>query len=137
MGLNLTVFACNQELDWVDIGLYEDFAVFRDAVSEQLEHSGLGTRFPTLMLHSDCDGHWTPKDAERLVVELTTIAGEFRSLPPIPLKSAWKQKVAKIIGIVPKDLYECFFDVDGEFLLERLIDLAQLSVKRNLPILFQ
>jgi len=34
-------------------------------------------------------------------------------------------------------LYDCFFDIDGEPLLERLINLTRLSQRRSLPILFQ
>ena len=50
---------------------------------------------------------------------------------------AWKAEVAKMFGIKPANFSDCFFDVDGEPLVQRLIGLARLSQERNLPILFQ
>jgi len=46
-------------------------------------------------------------------------------------------EVAKTFGINPKSLLECFFDVDGEPLLERILELTKLSQEQKLPILFQ
>ena len=48
-----------------------------------------------------------------------------------------QKQVIKTIGLQVTNLYGCFFDVDGESLLERLIGLTRLSQERNLPILFQ
>lgn len=56
---------------------------------------------------------------------------------PLPLGDGWKPEVAKMFGLRPANLYDCFFDVDGEPLLARLMGLAQLSIERDLPILFQ
>ena len=96
-----------------------------------------GSRFPTLILHSDCDGQWNRTEAVALEKEIEIISAEFRKLPPIPLNAEWQKQVASTFGIAVQTLYDCFFDVDGEPLLERLIGLAKLSQARMLPILFQ
>jgi len=137
MGLYLAVFDDQEELDGVEVGKYEDFYVFRHAVTEDLENGSSGSRFPVLILHSDCDGEWSPSEAAALEKELEAIGEAFKRLPPIPYNSEWKKDVSKLLGLQPRNLYECFFDVDGEPLIERLIGLARLSIERQLPILFQ
>ena len=101
-----------------------------------LERGQAGSRFPTLILNSDCDGQCSVKAAAALETELQTITKEFLNLPPIPL-DGWKNEIANTFGLDPKNLGDSFFDVDGEPLLERLLGLARLAQKRRLPILFQ
>lgn len=137
MGLYLAVFDDGDELDGIEVGAYADFSAFRDAVVDNLEGGTAGSRFPTLILHSDCDGQWSPSEAAALEKELETISAQFRELPPIHLNADWKKQVARTCGIQLRTLYDCFFDVDGESLLERLIGLTKLSQAKNLPILFQ
>ena len=137
MGLYLAVFDDEEELDGVEVGSYSDFSSFRNAVVKYLEDGIAGSRFPILILHSDCDGEWTFSEANRLLKELETISARLHELLPIPLNSDWQKQAVKTFGIQVNDLYDCFFDVDGEPLLERLINLARLSLARNLPILFQ
>ena len=137
MGLYLAVFDDGNELDGVEVGAYGDFSAFRDAVVDHLEGRAAGSRFPTLILHSDCDGQWSPSEAAALEKELKTIGARFRELPPIPLNADWQKEVARTFGIQTQNLYDCFFDVDGEPLLERLIGLAKMSQAKNVPILFQ
>lgn len=137
MGLYLAVFDDSEELDGVEVGLYSDFSAFRNAVVSNLEPGGAGSKFPTLILHSDCDGQWTPEEAKKLVEELKQISSCFCELPAVTFNSDWQKEIAKTHGIAPKSLYECFIDVDGEPLLDRLISLARLSSERSLPILFQ
>lgn len=137
MGLYLAIFDDDHELDGVELGAYSDFSAFRNAVVANLEGGAAGTRFPTLVLHSDCDGLWTPSEATALEKELEIISARFRELPPMPLSADWQKQVARAFGIQTESLYDCFFDVDGEPLLERLINLAKLSQTRQLPILFQ
>jgi Immunity protein 70 len=137
MGLYLTVFDDGEELDGVEIGSYDDFAFFRDAVVWNVEGGTAGASCPILILHSDCDGQWSPDEAASLETELEVIARKFADLPPVSLGDGWKPEVAKMFGIRPANLADCFFDVDGELLLNRLIGLAKLSQERNLPILFQ
>ncbi|NOU29357.1 MAG: hypothetical protein HOO96_15755 [Polyangiaceae bacterium] len=137
MGLYLCIFDEDEEVFGVEVGFYADFAHLRDAVARSLEDGDLGDRFPVLMLHSDCDGEWSPHDAARLAVELDEIERAFTELPPRPLESEWKLQVAKSLGLRPANLGECFFDIDGEPLLLRLKALCKISVEWSLPILFQ
>lgn len=138
MGLYLAVFDGDEELDGVEVGSYADFGVFRDAVAAHLEGGAAGSRFPTLMLHSDCDGSWSCEESAQVQAELEQIADEFRRLSPLELKpGSWQAEVAKRFGIKPRNLYESFFDVDGEPLIERLLGLIQVSRGHGKPILFQ
>jgi hypothetical protein len=137
MGLYLCIFEGDEEVDGVEVGPYADFDKLRDYVVRELEGGSAGSKFSTLILHSDSDGVWSPSDASGLEKELIEIGDEFRRRSPLPIISDWQKQVAKSFGLKPSNLYECFFDVDGEPLLERLIGLARLSQERNLPILFQ
>ena len=137
MGLYLAIFDGDDELDGLEVGSYADFATFRSAVATHVEGGVAGSRCPTLVLHSDCDGQWSPEEAAVLQEELASITERFMESPPEPLGDGWKPEVAKAFGLRPSNLYDCFFDVDGEPLLDRLMGLAQLSAERNLPIVFQ
>lgn len=137
MGLYLCVFDGDEEVEGVEVGSYADFGLLRDTIHERLEGGVCGARFPTLMNHSDCDGTWSPGEAELLQAELATIAVELAALAPIPLDVEWKKSVARTVGLKPANLLECFFDVDGEPLLDRLRALCACSIRRELPILFQ
>ena len=137
MGLYLAIFDDGQEVDGVEVSSYSDFGAFRDAVIKHLENGQAGSQFPTLILHSDCDGRWTPSEAVSLQHELVIISARFREPPPIPLNVDWQKHVAKTFGIRRDTVYDCFFDVDGESLLERLTSLAKMSQEGNLPILLQ
>ncbi len=137
MGLYLCIFDGDEEIDGVEVGKYADFGLLRDTVRNTLEAGLAGSRFPTLMLHSDCDGSWSPLEAASLERELHTISEEFKRLPAAPLPTGWQIAVAKTFGLVPANLADCFFDVDGEPLLERLSALCRRSMQLNLSILFQ
>jgi hypothetical protein len=137
MGLYLCVFDGDDEVEGVEVGYYEDFGTLRDVVCERLEGGVAGSEFPVLMHHSDCDGIWSASEAQALQKELERISVELGGLAPVALPSGWKQNVAKSIGISPTNLSECFFDVDGEPLLKRMIGLCACAVDRRLPILFQ
>jgi hypothetical protein len=137
MGLYLCLFDGDEEVDGLEVGPYTDFDTFRSCVVRELESGAAGSKFPTLILHSDCDGEWSPTEAEKLEKELVEIGDEFRRRPPIAISSDWQKQVVKRFGLKMNNLNDCFFDVDGEPLLERLINLAKISQGRNLPILFQ
>lgn len=137
MGLYLCVFDGDEEVDGVEVGSYDDFGKFRDAVRALLEGGRAGSRFPMLMLHSDSDGCWSQKDAVALRDELRTISAEFRTLPPIKLSSGWQDAVAKRVGLSPENLYQCFFDVDGEPLIDRVIGLCDIAIDKDRSIIFQ
>jgi hypothetical protein len=140
MGLYLCVFengAGDEEVDGVEVGSYEDFKVFRETISGKLENGKWGERFPVLMTHSDSDGVWSPSEAAALEDELSTIQRDLSQLPPVPLDSGWQGEVARRIALVPESLLQCFIDVDGELLVERLIGLARVARQSNSEIWFQ
>jgi hypothetical protein len=95
MGLYLAVFEGDDELDGVDVGSYDDFGAFRNCVVTNVEHGAPGSRCPILILHSDCEGHWTAEEAAGMEKELELVAVRFRELPPVPLKSSWQEGVAE------------------------------------------
>jgi hypothetical protein len=140
MGLYLCVFGGadgDDELDGVDVGAYADFGRFRDVVAQHLEPDGRGSRFPVLMGHPDSDGEWTPQESAVLAAELAAIGQELGQLPPTGFPDGWQAETAAHFGVEPRTLRECFIDVDGEPLLDRLADLANLSARERQPISFQ
>jgi len=137
MGLYLCIFEGDEEVDGIDVGYYADFGSLRDYVARELEHGKTGSRFPTLMLHSDCDGEWSVADCEKLRKEIAEIASALKVRPAIGFVSDWQHAVAKSIALNPRDAFESFIDVDGEFLLERLQGLVENALRHRLPILFQ
>jgi hypothetical protein len=137
MGLYLCIFEGDEDIDGVEVGSYADFNALRGNVVQQLEGGRAGSRFPTLTLHSDCEGEWSVADCQILQGELTKIAAALKELPVIGFTSDWQRVVAKSIGLKPQNAFESFIDVDGEFLLERLQCLAQKAVRHQLPIVFQ
>ncbi|HEV3418167.1 MAG TPA: Imm70 family immunity protein, partial [Pirellulales bacterium] len=94
MGLYFCVFDDDEELDGVEVGGYDDFNSFRSAVTGHLEKGRRGSSFPTLILHSDCDGEWTAELCGNLANELQSIKGAFLKLPPVHFESGWQKSVA-------------------------------------------
>jgi hypothetical protein len=137
VGLYLCIFDGDDEIDGVEVGPYADFGELRDYIVRELEEGKAGTRFPTFILHSDCDGEWSVDDATKLLTELEEIGGSMKAQKPVPFVSEWKSKVAKNIGLVPKSAFESFVDVDGEFVLMRIQNLVRVALEHQLPILFQ
>jgi hypothetical protein len=137
MGLYLAVFDGDDEIDGVEVGLYYDFSCFRNIVVEKLERGNAGSKYPVLILHSDCDGLWSVEEAFKLEQELKAILIELETYPPFDFHSDWQKKLANLLGIQPNNLAESFIDVDGESLIERLIKLCKISQQKKMPILFQ
>jgi len=137
MSLYLCIFDEDEELDGVDVGAYSDFGDFHDTVANVLEGRKAGSRFPVLMLRSGCDSEWNVVQCCKLESELETISAELKQQPPKEFFAEWQKNVAKKLGHRPATLYDCFIDVDGEPLLERLLGLVKLAQQRKLPILFQ
>lgn len=137
MGLYLCVFDGEEELSGVEVGSYEDFGTLRDFVTETLEGGRAGSKFPTFIVHSDCDGAWSVSDSRKLLGEIREISDELKGLPPVPFNSDWQKEVAKAIGLTPASAFEAFIDVDGEPVVDGIARLARIAVKRELPILFQ
>jgi hypothetical protein len=133
MSLYLTVFDGDTEMaGWV-FGHYDDFDCFLNCIRDRIP--GAIERFPVFMQHSDCDGEWSVNYLTELVCELDEIAAVFERLPPAHPKgaSAYMEKFRRDA----KNLYECFHNVDGEYLFDALRDLARLALSKGLPILFQ
>jgi hypothetical protein len=137
VGLYLCVFAGDEELEGVEVGGYVDFDFFRSAVTELLERGLAGLKYPTLIIHSDSDGEWSPAECARLKLELTDIATEFASLPSRPFQADWQKQVGKLLGLKPTTLYDSLIDVDGEPLIGRLQRLCEVAIENDEPILFQ
>jgi hypothetical protein len=137
MGLYLCMFDGEEDVDGVEVGAYADYNALRDYVVSELEAGRAGSRFPTFVLHSDCDGEWSVAECQTVHSEFAEIAGALKQRPAVAFNSDWQKIVAKSIGLDPQNAFESFIDVDGEFLLERLQSLAKNAVERRLPILFQ
>jgi hypothetical protein len=137
MGLYLCVFENSEELDGVEVGSYSDFDFFRSSVTELLESGVSGSKYPTLIIHHDSDGEWSSSECELLKHELTSIANSFKQLPGVQFRAEWQKQVGKLLGLKPTSLYDSFIDVDGEPLIERLLQLCNVAIERKSPILFQ
>jgi hypothetical protein len=79
---------------------------------------------------------WTAMEAGQLEVELLSVADELSRLPRIELQGSSKA-AAEEFSLVPQSLYECFLDVDGEPLVDRILDVVRASMLSDQPILFQ
>lgn len=137
MGLYLCLFDHDDEIDGVEVGPYADFNGLREFVNKELEKGTCGIKFPTFLIHSDSDGEWSVLDCKILHEELSEIISEMKKRPPVEFISDWQKNVACSIGLLPKNAYESFIDVDGEFVLGRIYNLVELALQRNLSILFQ
>jgi hypothetical protein len=129
MSLYLAIFRSDDddtEIDGFELGGYDDFAAFREAVHRHLEDGEWGCRYPILMNHEDARGVWTADEASALEGELLDIREAFRQL-----------QAPDADGQTTISLHESFVDVDGAPLLDRLIDLARLSRSEIAPIWFQ
>ena len=135
MGLYLCVFQDDEELEGVEVGSYDDFEAFRD--SARALDRRIFRRFGTLRTNITPTTSWSPKAAARLARELTVLEEALRRLPPRPFpEGSWQAEVARERGLVPRSLDQCYFDVDGEPLVGRLLALCRRSVEARQPILF-
>jgi hypothetical protein len=137
MSLYLCIFCGREEIAGADLGSYADFNAYRGYLIRHLESGRAGSRFPVLMLHSDCAGSWPPEECARLQGELQAIAAELARRPPVPWANDWPRQLAAESGWTPSSAAESFIDVDGEPLTSQLLRLATLAAERRLPLLFQ
>jgi hypothetical protein len=137
MSLYLCVFAGDTELAGLEVGSYAEFNSLRQVIGAELEGGAPGSRFPTFMLHSDCDGLWSATECARLQDEVAAIARELRARPARPFPSEEQRGLATARGLAAGSAFESFLDVDGEFLLERLQGLVAVARHQGRPILFQ
>jgi hypothetical protein len=132
MGLYLCIFQAGQEVAGVDCGSYSEYGHFIDSVVE-LEGGVPGARFPTLTLHSDCDGIWTVADCTQLRQDLAAIAAAFEAMPQILITNS---KLGDEKNPT-KNLLECFIDANGKPLAIAILELCELACTIGEPILFQ
>lgn len=137
MSLYLCIFDGDEDIDGVEVGTYSEYGAFLDQVINTCEGGRAGSKYPLLTSHSDCDGEWTVDQCRQLEIGLVEIANCFRDRPPRSFPSPAQDQVAKSIGFKPSNLLESFLDVDGEPLLDRLIDLTRTAQRTGCPILFQ
>lgn len=137
MGLYLTIFDGDDELEGVEVGSYHDYDVFIQCVVDNVENGIKGSVCPTLTQHHDSDGEWTSQESSILRDELIKIKNTLKSISPIEHNADWVAQIMNEFDLNPSSAYESFIDVDGENLIDRLIDLTDLSIEKNLPILFQ
>ncbi|MCB0216666.1 MAG: hypothetical protein KDH92_08535 [Chloroflexi bacterium] len=126
MGLYLCVFSSDEddsEIDGVEVGSYDDFHLFRDAVSTTVEKGHWGDRCPILMLHEDSESAWSPEELPELEKELELIREAFAR--------------EKMSSSGTESLRERFVDVEGAPLVDRLIALVQCARQHDRPIEFQ
>jgi hypothetical protein len=136
MGLYLCVFRDDEELLGVDVGSYEDFERFRDA-ARALDRP-VFRRYGALRMNLSPTTHWSPREAAKLATELVHLREALRRLPPRPFPpGSWQAARAAELGLVPASLAECFFDLDGVPLFDRLLELCRVAVETRQPILFQ
>lgn len=148
MGLYLCVFDENgDDIRGVEVGLYKYFEAFRSTVSKYANRglipkvfkrkSKFSLPMTTLLNHSDCDGSWDINECTQLKLELQEIKQVFTDEPLDLSIIELKEDIFKFYGIKPENLFECFIDSDCEFLIDRLIDLCDLAIQMNKPIMFQ
>lgn len=140
MGLYLSVFRSpdeDDELEGVEVGGYDDYHHLRVTIATRLEGGDYGSRFPTFQLHEDSAGTWEPSQLPALRSELEAIRTELRRLPAVPVPSGWQESVAGEVGLRPSNLAETFIDINGDFLLDRLLVLVDVATKADAPICFQ
>ncbi|TCW85639.1 hypothetical protein C5O80_10760 [Burkholderia sp. SRS-46] len=137
MGLYLCVFDGDEEVDGVEVGHYADFNNIRSYVVRELEGGQAGRRYPAFIMHADSDGEWDVSECKKLKIELEAIMTAMKGRPALEFTSDWQRFVATKMGVAPRNAFESFIDVDGEFVLERIDGLVDVALQRGLPILFQ
>lgn len=141
MSLYLAVFesdTADDELDGIDVGSYDDFMTLRTAVCRNLEDGEWGSRFPTLMMVPDNGPVWDTGALPLLARELDLIRRGLAQAETAAFEpGSWQAGVARRQGLTPATLADCFIDVDGEPLLERLATLVETAVSHQRPIEFQ
>ena len=138
MGLYLCVFDDEEtDLEGVDVGPYSEWNRFVDCVASTCEGGVEGSRYPLLTVHSDSDGECSALEASVLLKGINEIRRRFDGYPCIPFESDWQRGIAKQFGIQPSSLAECFFDVDGENIFDRLGDVLSKAVEVCRPVSFQ
>jgi len=99
MGLYLCILDGDDDLDGVKVGAYVDFNALREYVVREFEGGKAGSRFPTFIIHSDCDGEWSHCDCKKLRDGLSEIISAIKERPAFAFSSDWQKAVAKSVGL--------------------------------------
>lgn len=138
MGLYLAIFDdLDEEIFGVEIGRYSDFGIFRETIEKEYGNVKAEKLFPNLILHSVSDGQWSPNECLALLKELNLLKSDFEKKPPIDFNGGWQNEIKIVKGLPNNNLYESFVDIDGEILIDRLIEIVEVSIIECKPILFQ
>jgi hypothetical protein len=84
-----------RDMPGVEVGAYADFGRLRDYIVRKLEGGKFGSRFPDLMVHSDCDGEWSAEQGLLLRRDITDIIDSRKQRPSVPFSSGWQQSPSR------------------------------------------
>ncbi len=136
MGLYLCVFREDEELCGVEVGSYKDFEGFRDEA--RARDRPVLRRYPTLLASVKANTVWSWREAGRLARELAELGEALSREPARPFTpGTWQEEVARARRLDARSLRECYIDVQGEPLVDGLLELCRISIEGRLPILFQ
>jgi hypothetical protein len=136
MGLYLCVFRGDEELLGFDVGSYDDFERFRDEA--RARDRRVFRRYGVLRVNMSPTTHWSPRDAAKLASEVVHLREALRGVPARPFPpGSWQAARAAELGLAPASLADCFIDLDGASLFDRLLALCHVAVEAREPILFQ
>ncbi|MES1197162.1 MAG: Imm70 family immunity protein [Pseudomonadota bacterium] len=137
MGLCLVIYDENgDDVAEVGVGPYSEFGALRDFVAFNLERQNAGSRFPTFMLHSDCDGEWSVEEMPKLIAELEAIIQEMRALPPAAFNASWQEQISKQRGFARSSALDSFITANCDPVLGNILGLARRASELRRPISF-
>ena len=138
MGLYLCIFdGDGTEIHGLEVGLYRCFGTFRQLAASYVDRGVLQRNMRVLLNHMDCDGTWSAQECRELLEELAELKRVFLEEPPSKEVCAEKAEIFRHFGLNPGNLFECFVDSDGEFLIDRMIKLCEQSAASGWPVVFQ
>ena len=138
MSLYLCAFSFNDEIEeeefGVEVGSYEYFGTFRDYIRKNIKN---GDNNLLLLKHSDCDGIVEPFESKKIINELKKIKKVLKKIQPEKNVIELRENIISQDINMYQSLYDCFTDVDGVNLIDRLMELFQYSAKNKLDVFFQ
>ncbi|MFG0251629.1 MAG: Imm70 family immunity protein [Phycisphaerales bacterium JB038] len=127
----------DQEIDGLEWGGCDDFEAFRARVADELLEGDWRRGFPVLLTVVDNSAGWPADHVADLAVELRAIAEAFDALPSeLHDPESWQASVLAQLGREPSSLREFFIDVDGQPVIDRLLELAEQAATLDRPLSF-